>query len=198
MAGHGLGHGTVRGRADTRGPDGTICRSTTSSRSWPISPTTTMIARTTAPSFGVSAKLTESITSSFNWFYSREQETSLSYTDKVWFNGQEHPRPWRTAAEGIDPTDALLDRRQWRRAERGVQCQRRRKPADAVSEGHRRRPQLPVGHQVQRWRPGRAATSISRTRMRPSNLQGRPGRRRARPLHHQRRRGDFARSAGLQ
>ncbi len=55
-------------------------------------------------SFGVSAKIGEAITSSFNWFYSREQETSLSYTDKVWFNGQ------GTSAgkllPGIDPTQA--------------------------------------------------------------------------------------------
>jgi len=53
-------------------------------------------------SFGVAAKITEDITSSLNWFYSREQDTSLSYTDKVWFNGQ------GTAAgfllPGIDPT----------------------------------------------------------------------------------------------
>lgn len=53
-------------------------------------------------SFGVAAKITDSITSNLNWFYSREQDTSLSYTDKVWFNGQ------GTAAgfllPGIDPT----------------------------------------------------------------------------------------------
>ena len=39
-------------------------------------------------SFGVAAKITDSITTSLNYFFSREQETSLSYTDKVWFNGQ--------------------------------------------------------------------------------------------------------------
>jgi TonB-dependent receptor len=53
-------------------------------------------------SFGVSAKIAESITSSFNWFYSREKETSLSYTDKVWFNGQ-GTSPG-VLLPGIDPT----------------------------------------------------------------------------------------------
>jgi iron complex outermembrane receptor protein len=53
-------------------------------------------------SFGIAAKITDSITSNFNWFFSREDDTSYSYTDKVWFNGQGstpgEPIP------GIDPT----------------------------------------------------------------------------------------------
>jgi TonB-dependent receptor len=44
--------------------------------------------KTYGASFGVSAKVTDAITTSLNYFFSREQETSLSYTDKVWFNGQ--------------------------------------------------------------------------------------------------------------
>src|SRR3984957_14187959 len=44
--------------------------------------------KTYGASFGVAAKITDDITSRFNYFFSREQETSLSYTDKVWFNGQ--------------------------------------------------------------------------------------------------------------
>jgi iron complex outermembrane receptor protein len=39
-------------------------------------------------SFGIAAKVTDSITSNFNWFYSREDDTSYSYTNKTWFNGQ--------------------------------------------------------------------------------------------------------------
>jgi iron complex outermembrane recepter protein len=44
--------------------------------------------KTYGASFGVAAKITDDITSRLNYFFSREQETSLSYTDKVWFNGQ--------------------------------------------------------------------------------------------------------------
>jgi iron complex outermembrane recepter protein len=39
-------------------------------------------------SFGIAAKVTDSITSNFNWFYSREDDTTYSYSDKTWFNGQ--------------------------------------------------------------------------------------------------------------
>ena len=39
-------------------------------------------------SFGIAAKVTDSITSKFNWFYSREDDTTYSYSDKTWFNGQ--------------------------------------------------------------------------------------------------------------
>jgi iron complex outermembrane receptor protein len=39
-------------------------------------------------SFGVAAKVTDSITSKFNWFYSREDDTNYSYSDKAYFNGQ--------------------------------------------------------------------------------------------------------------
>ena len=44
--------------------------------------------KTYGAAFGVAAKITDAITSNVNYFYSREQETTLDYTDKVWFNGQ--------------------------------------------------------------------------------------------------------------
>jgi iron complex outermembrane recepter protein len=53
-------------------------------------------------SFGVAVKISDAITSNLNWFYSREQETSLSYTDKVWFNGQGISAGFLLPA--IDPT----------------------------------------------------------------------------------------------
>ena len=145
-------------------------------------------------SFGVSAKIGEAITSSFNWFYSREQETSLSYTDKVWFNGQ------GTSAgvllPGIDPTQAVLDRRQRRGSERGLQRQWRR-DCHPVSGGHGRRPQFPVGDEVQRWRSA-ARRPRSLVRQRDLRSGGRSSRCRARPVYHQCRRGHLAGSAGLQ
>jgi TonB-dependent receptor len=53
-------------------------------------------------SFGIAAKVTDSITSNFNWFYSREDDTSYSYSDKTWFNGQ-GSTPGE-AIPGINPT----------------------------------------------------------------------------------------------
>jgi TonB-dependent receptor len=50
-------------------------------------------------SFDISVRVTDSITSNFLWFYSREDETTTDYSDKAWFNGQDtSPLP------GIDPT----------------------------------------------------------------------------------------------
>jgi iron complex outermembrane recepter protein len=50
-------------------------------------------------SFDVSIRLTDAITSNFLWFYSREDETTIDYTDKAWFNGQDtSPLP------GLDPS----------------------------------------------------------------------------------------------
>jgi len=62
-------------------------------------------------SFGVAAKVTDAITSRLDWFYSQEDDVTIDYTDKAWFNGQgdhalttvggvssETPHP------GIDPT----------------------------------------------------------------------------------------------
>lgn len=39
-------------------------------------------------SIGIQWKPTDSLTTSFNWFYSREDDVNTSYSDKVWFNGQ--------------------------------------------------------------------------------------------------------------
>jgi iron complex outermembrane recepter protein len=50
-------------------------------------------------SFDISVKLTDSITSNFLWFYSREDETTIDYTDKAWFNGQD-----TTPLPGLDPS----------------------------------------------------------------------------------------------
>jgi iron complex outermembrane receptor protein len=53
-------------------------------------------------SFGVTLKVTDSITTSFNWFYAHEDDTSYSYTDKVWWNGSGASSP--QVIPGIDPT----------------------------------------------------------------------------------------------
>ncbi len=53
-------------------------------------------------SLGVSVVVTDSIRTSFNWFYAHEDDTSYSYTDKVWFNGQGSSYP--SLIPGIDPT----------------------------------------------------------------------------------------------
>jgi iron complex outermembrane receptor protein len=59
-------------------------------------------------SFGVSAVVTDSIKTSLNWFYSREDDTNYSYTDKLWFNGQGAaagtPASPYSVLPGIDPT----------------------------------------------------------------------------------------------
>jgi iron complex outermembrane recepter protein len=59
-------------------------------------------------SFGVSVKVTDSIQTRLNWFYTHEDDTSYSYTDKAWFNGQGAasgtPAAPYTALPGIDPT----------------------------------------------------------------------------------------------
>jgi iron complex outermembrane recepter protein len=56
-------------------------------------------AKERGASFDVGFKVTDSITSNLLWFYSREDETTINYSDKAWFNGQNtSPQP------GIDPT----------------------------------------------------------------------------------------------
>ena len=52
-------------------------------------------------SFGVTAKVTDSITTKINWFFSREDDTNYSYSDKAYFNGQ-GANPGQ-AFPGIDP-----------------------------------------------------------------------------------------------
>ena len=44
--------------------------------------------KTLGARLGVAYKINDAITTRFNWFYAKEDETSASYTDKVWFNGQ--------------------------------------------------------------------------------------------------------------
>ena len=53
-------------------------------------------------SFGAAAQVTDSIKTSFNWFYSQENDVSITYSDKVWFNGQ-GASPG-SLIPGIDPT----------------------------------------------------------------------------------------------
>jgi hypothetical protein len=49
---------------------------------------------TIGSSLGIAAKLTDSITTHLNWFYSREDDTSLTYSDKAWFNGSGTSAPY--------------------------------------------------------------------------------------------------------
>ena len=58
--------------------------------------------RTLGASVGVAYKLTDSLTSTFTWFHSHTKETSVDYTNKVWFNGQ-GTSPGNLLP-GIDPT----------------------------------------------------------------------------------------------
>jgi TonB-dependent receptor len=58
--------------------------------------------RTNGAALGVAVKLSDSITSSLKWFYSREDDTTYTYLDKAWFNGQ-GTAPG-ALLPGIDPT----------------------------------------------------------------------------------------------
>ncbi len=58
--------------------------------------------KTLGASIGVAVKLTEALTTRLNWFYSREDDTTLTYSDKTWFNGA-GTSPG-TLLPGIDPT----------------------------------------------------------------------------------------------
>jgi len=63
-------------------------------------------------SFGVAAKITDAITSRLNWFFSDEDDVTIDYTDKAWFNGQGDAAYTKltgggqiqTPHPGIDPT----------------------------------------------------------------------------------------------
>ena len=50
-------------------------------------------------SFDIGLKVTDSITTNLLWFYSREDETTINYSDKAWFNGQN-----TAPVPGLDPT----------------------------------------------------------------------------------------------
>jgi TonB-dependent receptor len=58
--------------------------------------------KTTRASLGFAWKLSDSVKTSVNWFYSKEDETTLNYTDKVGFNGSGANSPG--PIPGIDPT----------------------------------------------------------------------------------------------
>ena len=58
--------------------------------------------KTLGATFGAAARVTDDIRTSFNWFYSRENDVTLTYSDKVWFNGQ-GASPG-SLIPGIDPT----------------------------------------------------------------------------------------------
>ena len=60
--------------------------------------------KTLGASAGVAAKIGDSITTRVNYFYSHEDETNITYSDKVWFNGQGSSPG--TLLPGIDPTQA--------------------------------------------------------------------------------------------
>ena len=61
--------------------------------------------KTLGASLGLAWKVTDAITTKLNWFYSREDDTLISYSDKVWFNGQGDPSG-STTIPGIDAADA--------------------------------------------------------------------------------------------
>ena len=44
--------------------------------------------KTIGASLSIAAKLTDRITTHLNWFYSHEDDTTITYSNKAWFNGQ--------------------------------------------------------------------------------------------------------------
>ena len=58
--------------------------------------------KTYGASFGVAAKLTDSVRTSLNWFYSREDDVSVDYSNKAGFNGSGQAAG--SPIPGIDPT----------------------------------------------------------------------------------------------
>jgi TonB-dependent receptor len=58
--------------------------------------------KTLGASAGIALKIGDSITTRVNYFYSHEDESNLTYSDKVWFNGQGSSPG--TLLPGIDPT----------------------------------------------------------------------------------------------
>jgi len=60
--------------------------------------------KTLGASLGMAFEVTNAWTSHLNWFYSRDDDTQISYSDKVWFNGQ-GDASGNTAMPGIDAAD---------------------------------------------------------------------------------------------
>jgi TonB-dependent receptor len=54
-------------------------------------------------SFGIAWKPADAITTSFNWFYSRESDANISYSDKIWFNGQNQCLTGSVSSPGSPP-----------------------------------------------------------------------------------------------
>ena len=151
--------------------------------------------KTLGASLGLAFEVTNSWTSHLNWFYSRDDDTLISYSDKVWFNGQ-GDASGSTTIPGIDAVGPLLHRRQRGGPERHLQRQRRGDRHQLFPHPQRSQ-QLPVDQQVRSRRPaeGRFRRLLF---ARHVQLPGRPGRRGARALQHRRRRPDLAQRAGLQ
>jgi TonB-dependent receptor len=126
-------------------------------------------------SFDIGLKITDSIQSNFLWFYAREEETTLDYSDKAWFNGQDtNPQP------GIDPTKPYS-------IDGNNVVQNATFNGDALSGQHFAGQQLSMGDQVRRRR---TASRPVRRVFCACDLEpaGGPGRRRARPLRYEQRR----------
>ena len=60
--------------------------------------------KTLGSSLGLAFQVTNSWTTHLNWFYSRDDDTQISYSDKVWFNGQ-GDASGATKIPGIDAAD---------------------------------------------------------------------------------------------
>jgi len=60
--------------------------------------------KTLGGSLGVAFEVTNAWTTHLNWFYSRDDDTQISYSDKVWFNGQGDPSG-SLNMPGIDAAD---------------------------------------------------------------------------------------------
>jgi TonB-dependent receptor len=61
--------------------------------------------KTTGASFGAAFKWSDSVKTNLNYFYSREDDTNTTFSDKLWFNGQ-GAQPWKAGNyyPGIDPS----------------------------------------------------------------------------------------------
>ena len=142
-------------------------------------------------SFDISVRLTDSITSNLLWFYSREDETTLNYSDKAWFNGQD-----TTPLPGLDPTrpysidgNGVVQNATFQRTRRGDR--------DALSGQCLAGQQLSMADQIRQRRC--AARNRRRiVRARHLELAGGPGRRRTRLLRDRRGRGDRAHRTRVQ
>lgn len=60
--------------------------------------------KTLGASLGLAWNVTNDLTTRLNWFYSHEDDTEISYSDKVWFNGQGDASGSATVP-GIDASD---------------------------------------------------------------------------------------------